>query len=119
MLLHCDSSTDYCCNVEVTVKGYQRESKLGVSSSRGPPTGGVCNSGTWLRHYAPFQDLSAIASCSTVATYGYNIIKTATASGPSMNAMLKAQMLATALDVYSAIPRSGETRSALPFRLAE
>ncbi len=36
-----------------------------------------------------------------------------------MNAMLKAQMLATALDVYSAIPRSGETRSALPFRLAE
>ena len=28
MLLHCDSSTDYCCNVEVTVKGYQRESKV-------------------------------------------------------------------------------------------
>jgi hypothetical protein len=66
----------------------------------GATTGGVCNSGTWLRQYAPFQDLSSTANCSAVATYVYNIIKAANASGSSMNAMLKAQMLATALDVY-------------------
>jgi hypothetical protein len=62
-------------------------------------TGGVCNLTGYLRQYAPFQDLSATASCSTVATYVTNVIKAANASGASMNAMLKAQMLATALDV--------------------
>src|SRR5207237_1805738 len=75
---------------------------------------GVCNSGTWLRYYAPFQDLSATASCSTVAIYGYNIIKAATASGPSMNAMLKAQMLATALDVYFSDPALGGNKIGAP-----
>jgi len=54
----------------------------------------------WLRQYAPFQDLSTTATCAQVATYAYNVIKAANASGSSMNAMLKAQMLATALDVY-------------------
>ena len=66
----------------------------------GSSTAGVCNSGTWLRQYAPFQDLSATAKCSAVGTYVTNVIKAANASGSSMNAMLKAQMLATALDVY-------------------
>ena len=91
---------------------WQNKNGQGIIKA-GASTGGVCNSGTWLRHYAPFQDLSATASCSTVATYGYNIIKVATASGPSMNAMLKAQMLATALDVYFNDPVLGETRSVL------
>jgi hypothetical protein len=68
--------------------------------SSGTSTGGICNSATWLRHYAPFQDLSASAPCSEVASYVLNIIKAANASGASMNAMLKAQMLATALDIY-------------------
>jgi hypothetical protein len=53
-----------------------------------------------LRQYAPFQDLSATATCTQVAGYVLNIIKAANASGAAMNAMLKAQMLATALDVY-------------------
>jgi hypothetical protein len=66
----------------------------------GASTGGVCNSGTWLRQYAPFQDLSSTANCTAVASYVTNVIKAANASGASMNAMLKAQMLATALDVY-------------------
>jgi hypothetical protein len=66
----------------------------------GLSTSGVCNSGTWLRGFSPFQDLSATASCSAVATYVTNVIKAANASGSAMNAMLKAQMLATALDVY-------------------
>lgn len=60
----------------------------------------TCKLTPFLRQYAPFQDLSATASCSTVATYVTNVIKVANASGASMNAMLKAQMLATALDVY-------------------
>ena len=66
----------------------------------GASTTGVCNSGTWLRTYAPFQDLSATATCTQVATYVNNVIKAANASGAAMNAMLKGQMLATALDVY-------------------
>ena len=68
----------------------------------GASTGGVCNSGAWLRQYAPFQDLGATATCSQVATYVSSVIGTATcsSSGNTCNAMLKAQMLATALDVY-------------------
>jgi FG-GAP repeat protein len=63
-------------------------------------TAGVCNLTPWLRQYAPFQDLSAAASCSAVATYVSNVIKSANASGSSMNAMLKSQMLSTALSLY-------------------
>jgi YD repeat-containing protein len=60
-----------------------------------------CASGAWLRaNFAPFQDLAAGASCSAVNTYVQGIIKSASASGASMNGMLKAQMLAVALDVY-------------------
>jgi hypothetical protein len=75
--------------------------------SGGNTSYGVCKSGTWLRNYAPFQDLSPIATCAQVATYVTNIIKAANASGVAMNAMLKAQMLATALDVYFSDPALG------------
>lgn len=54
----------------------------------------------WLRGFAPFQDLSATSTAAQDAAYVTNIIKAANASGAAMNAMLKAQMLATALDVY-------------------
>jgi len=70
----------------------------------------VCNSGTWLRQYAPFQDLSPIAKCGAVATYVLNVVKAADARGASMNKMLKAQMLATALDVYFSDPALGGNR---------
>ena len=80
----------------------------------GSSTGGVCNSGTWLRQYNPFQDLSSTATCSQVATYVYNIVKAANASGSSMNAMLKAQMLATALDVYFSDPALGGNKIKAP-----
>ncbi|HET7568021.1 MAG TPA: hypothetical protein VFJ91_08535 [Gaiellaceae bacterium] len=63
-------------------------------------TAGVCNVATWLRGYAPFRDLSATASCATTASWVTTVIKNASAKGAAMNAMLKAQMLATALDVY-------------------
>ena len=68
----------------------------------GPSTG--TPEGVQLRHlpaaFKPFQDLSATATCKEVATYAMKVIKEANASGASMNKMLKAQMLATALDVY-------------------
>jgi hypothetical protein len=80
----------------------------------GSSTAGVCNSGTWLRQFKPFQDLSATASCSAVATYVSNVIKAANASGASMNAMLKAQMLATALDVYFSDAALGGNRIGAP-----
>jgi hypothetical protein len=60
----------------------------------------VCNSGTYLRTFAPFQDLSSSATCAQTATYVYNVIKAATCGGSTCNAMLKAQMLATALNVF-------------------
>jgi hypothetical protein len=80
----------------------------------GANTGGVCNSGTWLRSYASFADLGATATCSQVATYVTNVIKAANASGSSMNAMLKAQMLATALDVYFSDPVLGGNKIGAP-----
>jgi hypothetical protein len=85
---------------------WQNKNGQGIITG-GAATAGVCNSGTWLRQFAPFQDLSATANCSAVATYVYNIIKAANASGSSMNAMLKAQMLASALDVYFSDPALG------------
>jgi hypothetical protein len=44
---------------------------------------------------------------SGIAGYLYDIIKAANASGASMNAMLKAQMLATALNVYVGVTPGG------------
>lgn len=70
----------------------------------GPAPGGVCASGTYLRTFAPFQDLAANASCAAVASYTATVIAKATAT--TMNPMLKAQMLATALDVWFTGPGS-------------
>lgn len=80
----------------------------------GASSGGVCNSGAWLRQYAPYQDLSTTATCSQVATYVTNRINAATASGSAMNAMLKAQMLATSLSVYFSDPALGGNKIAAP-----
>jgi hypothetical protein len=74
--------------------------KNGQGVITGQAKSGTCPAATWLRQYAPFQDLSATATCSQVAKWVAGVIAVANASGASMNAMLKAQMLATALDVY-------------------
>ncbi len=86
---------------------WQNKNGQGIIAGSGPKTG-TCSLTTWLRQYTPFQDLSATAPCgkvgditpSTVVGYVYTVIKNANAGGAAMNAMLKAQMLATALDVY-------------------
>jgi hypothetical protein len=83
----------------LTMGFWQNKNGQGIITA-GKSTAGVCNSGTWLRLYAPFQDLSATATCAQVGTYVTNIIKAASAAGSTENPMLKAQMLATALDVY-------------------
>jgi hypothetical protein len=95
------------CNTGALTMGFWQNKNGQAIITGGASTSGVCNSATWLRQYAPFQDLSATATCSTVATYVSNIIKAANASGTSMNAMLKAQMLATSLDVYFSDPTLG------------
>ena len=99
----------------LTMGFWQNKNGQGIITS-GNSTGGVCNSGTWLRQYAPYLDLSATANCSAVATYVNNVIKVAvcTSSSKTCNSMLKAQMLATALDVYFSNPALGGNRIGAP-----
>jgi len=97
----------------LTMGFWQNKNGQGIISN-GASTSGVCNSGTWLRQFNPFQDLSATAKCSAVATYVYNVIKAANSSGAAMNAMLKAQDLATALDVYFSDPALGGNKIGAP-----
>jgi hypothetical protein len=82
--------------------------------TNGKTTKTVCQSGTWLRGYAPFQDLSATATCSGVASYVTGVINAATASGATMNARLKGQMLSTSLDVYFSDKNLGGNKISAP-----
>ena len=97
----------------LTMGFWQNKNGQGIIKG-GASLSGVCKSGTWLRQYAPFQDLSTTASCSTVATYVTNVIKAANAAGDSMNKMLKGQMLASALDVYFSDPALGGNMISAP-----
>jgi hypothetical protein len=87
-------------NTGALTKGFWGNKNGQAIISSGYATSGVCNSATWLRQYAPFQDLSSKATCAGVAAYAAGVFDGANSSGSSMNQMLKAQMLATALDVY-------------------
>lgn len=100
---HSSSASVKACGPALTgalTMGFWQNKNGQAIITGGSSTFGTCNSATWLRQYAPFQDLNIAATCAGVATYVNNVIKAANASGASMNAMLKAQMLATALDVY-------------------
>jgi hypothetical protein len=99
----------------LTMGFWQNKNGQGIITT-GASLSGVCKSGTWLRQFAPFQDLSATASCSGVATYVSNMIKaaTCTSSSKTCNSMLKAQMLATALDVYFSDATLGGNRIGAP-----
>jgi len=94
--------------------GYWQNKNGQAIITGGASVSSVCKSGTWLRGYNPFQDLSSTATCSQVALYVTNIIKAASAKGAAMNAMLKAQMLATALDVYFSDPALGTNKIGAP-----
>jgi hypothetical protein len=106
-----DSATVNVCGPVaggLTMGFWQNKNGQGIITG-GKTTSGVCNSGTWLRQYAPFQDLSSTASCAQVAAYVTNVIKAATCTSTTKtcNSMLKAQMLSTALDVYFSDPALG------------
>jgi hypothetical protein len=90
------------------------QNKNGQGIITGQAKTGVCPSTTWLRQYAPFQDLSATSTCSQAGAYVTNVIKAANAGGATMNAMLKGQMLATALDVYFSDPALGGNKIKAP-----
>jgi hypothetical protein len=108
------SATVKVCNTGALTMGFwQNKNGQGLISG-GLSTAGICNSGTWLRQLAPFQDLSSTANCTAVASYVYNTIKAATCGGATCNAMLKAQMLATALDVYFSDPSLGGNKIGAP-----
>jgi len=115
---HCNPSV--CIgNVKVANTGaltmgfWQNKNGQNIITSYCAPAGhtSLC---AFLRGYAPFQDLSASANCTAVASYVTTIIKAANASGAAMNAMLKAQMLATALDVYFSDPALGGVKITAP-----
>jgi hypothetical protein len=91
----------------LTMGFWQNKNGQGIIS--GQAKTGTCASTAWLRQFHPFSDLAASSTCSQVATYVYNVIKAATCTSTSKtcNAMLKAQMLATALDVYFSDPALG------------
>jgi hypothetical protein len=94
----------------LTMGFWQNKNGQGIiTSTASSNVGGahICTLTTWLRQYAPYQDLSPTATCAQAATYVYNAIKAANAGGSTMNPMLKAQMLATALDVYYSDPALG------------
>ena len=97
------------CNSGALTMGFWQNNNGQTIIKNGASTGGVCNVGTWLRTYAPFADLSATANCNAVATYVYNVIKGGgiDCGGLNCNALLKAQMLATALNVYFSDPALG------------
>jgi hypothetical protein len=100
----------------LTMGFWQNKNGQGIITG-GASTGTVCNLGTWLFQFAPFQDLphtsvlpyKSTATCAQVATYVFNVIKAATCSSTTntCNTMLKSQMLATALDVYFSDPALG------------
>lgn len=71
-------------------------------------TANQTNLGNFLRAYHPFSN----APSTGLATYVYNIIKVAkcTSTTATCNTMLRAQMLATALDVYFSDPALGGNR---------
>jgi hypothetical protein len=80
-----------------------------ITSFCGGTSGTTLNA--FLTGFNPFKDMTA-TTCSGEATYVLNVIKAAscTSTSKTCNAMLKAQMLATALDVYFSTPSLGGNR---------
>jgi hypothetical protein len=96
----------------LTMGFWQNKNGQGIIVNGGPSCAALA---TWLEQFHPFSDLSATlcgtsagltqnktTASSGVAGYIYDTIKAAqcTSTTATCNAMLKAQMLATALDVY-------------------
>jgi hypothetical protein len=86
----------------LTMGYWQNKNGQALITGASPSKTALCPLTTYLRGAAfgtVFSDLGATATCPQVAVYVTNVINNATAAGPTMNAMLKGQMLATALAV--------------------
>jgi hypothetical protein len=117
-----DTETQGSDDAEVTVCGHSGALTMGFWQNKNGQgivlnySGTNCQAlATWLKGFHPFSDLTA-TTCGTspsltgksttapsgVVGYVYTVIKAATCTSTSKtcNSMLKAQMLATALDVY-------------------
>lgn len=94
----------------LTMGFWQNKNGQGIITSY---CGGSTGLKAFLNTYNPYKDLTS-TTCAGAATYVYNIIKAATAGGTTMNPMLRAQMLATALDVYFSDPALGGNRINAP-----
>ncbi len=99
------------CNTNtgaLTMGFWQNKNGQGIITTYCGGTSGV-SLDAFLRQFNPYQDLSATATCSQDASYVTGIIKVAqcTSSTNTCNTMLRAQMLATALDVYFSTPSLG------------
>jgi len=108
----------------LTMGFWQNKNGQGIIQTN---SGANCqNLRTWLNQFHPFSDLTATvcgSSPSLGATSGtgvagsiYNVIKAAqcTSAANTCNSMLKAQMLATALDVYFSDPALGGNKIGAP-----
>ncbi len=94
----------------LTIGFWQNKNGQGIISGGAGGEPECCTSGTWLRRVRPVPGRVAVPPprrCATVATYVSSVIGAATCGGTTCNAMLKAQMLATALDVYFSDPALG------------
>jgi hypothetical protein len=130
------TTTSYSSQVDVQVCGpaaggltmgfWQNKNGQGIILNN---SGTNCQTlATWLKQFHPFSDLTA-TTCGTspsltgksttapsgVVGYVYTVIKAATCTSTSKtcNSMLKAQMLATALNVYFSDPTLGGDKIAL------
>lgn len=101
------------CNTNtgaLTMGFWQNKNGQGIITSYCGGTSGI-SLAAFLTSYNPFKDMTA-TTCSGEASYVLNVIKNAacTSTSKTCNTMLKAQMLATALDVYFSTPSLGGNR---------
>jgi hypothetical protein len=115
-----DSTTAHICRVPpntgaLTMGFWQNKNGQGIIKSFCGGTSGT-SLYAFLTSFNPFKDLTS-STCSGEALYVYNVVKAATCSGPSTapcNAMLKAQDLATSLNVYFSDPALGGNKINAP-----
>jgi hypothetical protein len=109
-----DSITTKVCRTPavtgaLTIGFWQNKNGQGIISSPSY-SGAACGTlKTYLTGFNPFADYTG-TTCAAIAKYVYDAIKAATCSGPASapcNKMLKAQMLATALNVFFSDPAHG------------
>jgi hypothetical protein len=107
-----------------TMGFWQNKNGQGIIRGQSAAPATECPSATWLKQFAPFQDMAvspgkkspspAVMTCSAVATWVTKVMGDADASGATMNAMLKGQMLSTALSVYFSDPALGGNQIGAP-----